>query len=69
MKLRIVKDFKDKHTGARYKAGDILNFDDVRANELLAHPQGIVEVEEDTPEAPEEVEEVEVEKPKSKKKK
>lgn len=42
MKVKINKDFKDKYTGERYTAGDVKEFDDDRAAELLADPRALV---------------------------
>lgn len=42
MKIKINKDFKDKYTGERYTAGNVKEFDDNRAAELLADPRTLV---------------------------
>lgn len=42
MKLQILKNFKDKYTGERYKTGDIVEFESERAEELLKDERGLV---------------------------
>lgn len=43
MELTIRKEFRDKITGEKYKAGQIVEFDEDRAAELLADRRGLVE--------------------------
>lgn len=42
MKLVILKNFKDKNTAERYEAGTTKEFEDARAEELLADPRELV---------------------------
>lgn len=42
MKLVILKEFKDKNTAEVYQAGDVKEFEDARAEELLADPRELV---------------------------
>lgn len=42
MKLKIEKEFKDKFTGEKYKAGSEVEFEDARAKELLADTRRLV---------------------------
>ncbi len=52
MKLKINKEFKDKFTGEKYKAGSEVEFKDDRAKELLSDTRDLVsEVKETTEEA------------------
>lgn len=52
MKLKINKEFKDKFTGEKYKAGSEVDFKDDRAKELLSDTRDLVsEVKETTEEA------------------
>ena len=49
MKLRIEKEFRDKFTGEKYNAGDAVEFEDSRAEELLADQRNLVsEIKEKT---------------------
>lgn len=49
MKLKINKEFKDKFTGEKYKAGSEVEFKDDRAKELLSDTRDLVsEVKETT---------------------
>lgn len=69
MKLKIEKEFKDKYTGKKYKAGDAIEFKEERAKELLSDDRALVsEVKEEVKEEPEKVEE-EPKKPAKKSKK
>lgn len=43
MKLTILKQFRDKNTADRYNVGEIKEFEDARAEELLADPRKLVE--------------------------
>ncbi len=43
MKLTILRQFQDKHTAEVYKAGDVKEFEDARAEELLADPRELVD--------------------------
>jgi hypothetical protein len=43
MKLTILRQFQDKNTAEVYKAGDVKEFEDARAEELLADPRGLVD--------------------------
>lgn len=62
MKLLIKIKFKDKYTGAKYEEGDIVDFKEERAKELLADERNLVaKVEDAAPES----EEVQEEKPES----
>lgn len=55
MKLKINKEFKDKFTGEKYKAGSEVEFKDERAKELLSDTRELVsEVKETSEEASEE---------------
>lgn len=42
MKLKINKEFKDKFTGEKYKAGSEVEFKDDRAKELLSDKRDLV---------------------------
>lgn len=42
MKLKIEKEFKDKFTGEKYKAGSEVEFEDERAKELLSDTRDLV---------------------------
>lgn len=42
MKLKIAKEFKDKYTGERYIPGDVKEFEDERAKEILSDPRKLV---------------------------
>lgn len=42
MKLKIEKTFTDKHTGEKYKVGDVKDFEKKRAEELLADSRNLV---------------------------
>ena len=42
MKLLIEKNFTDKYNGEKYKAGSEVEFEDERAEELLADPREVV---------------------------
>lgn len=42
MKLKIEREFKDKFTGKKYKAGSEVEFEDDRANELLSDSRNLV---------------------------
>lgn len=42
MKLKINLAFTDKHTGEQYKVGDVKNFEEKRAKELLADSRNLV---------------------------
>lgn len=42
MKLKINKEFKDKFTGEKYKAGSEVEFKDERAKELLSDTRDLV---------------------------
>lgn len=44
MKLEIKKQFRDKETKELYIVGDVREFDEARAEELIAHPAGLVKV-------------------------
>jgi hypothetical protein len=69
MKLKIEREFKDKYTGKKYKAGDTVEFKEERAKELLSDNRVLVsEVKEEIKEEPKEVEE-EPKKPAKKSKK
>ena len=54
MKLEILKQFRDRETKELYKVGAVIEFDEARAEELIAHPAGLVKVvqEEKTAEKP-----------------
>lgn len=65
MKLKIEKEFKDKYTGKKYKAGDTVEFKEERAKELLSDDRALVS---EVKEEPKEVEE-EPKKPAKKSKK
>lgn len=66
MKLKIEKEFKDKYTGKKYKAGDTVDFKEERANELLSDDRGLVS---EVKETSEQVEEEKPKKPAKKSKK
>lgn len=52
MKVKIEKEFIDKHTNELYKVGDTKEFKDARAKELLADKRNLVsEVKEETKKA------------------
>lgn len=61
MKLEIKTTFVDVHTGARYEAGTVADFDRARAEELLKDERGLV-----TPADPEEPNESEAPEPEEK---
>lgn len=42
MRLKIEREFKDKFTGKKYKAGSEVEFEDDRANELLSDSRNLV---------------------------
>lgn len=42
MKLKIEKEFIDKYTGKKYKAGSEVEFEDERAKELLSDDRKLV---------------------------
>lgn len=65
MKLRIEKAFTDKHTGEIYNVGDIKEFTNDRAKELLADNRNLVSAIEEAPKQ----EEAPAEEPKTKKSK
>jgi hypothetical protein len=44
MQLRIVRRFSDRLTGEAYSVGQVIDVDDARAEELLDHPLGVVEL-------------------------
>lgn len=44
MQLRIVRRFSDRLTGEAYSVGQVIEVDDARAEELLDHPLGVVEL-------------------------
>ncbi len=44
MKLEILKQFRDRETKELYMVGDVREFDEARAEELIAHPTGLVKV-------------------------
>ena len=52
MKLKIEKEFKDKFTGEKYKAGSEVEFEDARAKELLADTRELVTKVKDEPKKP-----------------
>ena len=43
MKLKILKQFRDKNTADIYNVGEVKEFEDARAEELLADPRKLVE--------------------------
>lgn len=47
MQLKIKKAFKDKFTSALYKVGDVVEFEQARAEELLADNRNLVEAVEE----------------------
>lgn len=54
MKVKVLKDFKDKYTGARHTAGEVLNVSKERFEEILTVDVLVEAVAEDIAEAPEE---------------
>ena len=42
MKLKIEKEFTDKYTGKKYKVGDVVEFEEGRAKELLSDTRELV---------------------------
>lgn len=42
MKLKIEKEFTDKYTGKKYKVGDVVEFEEERAKELLSDSRELV---------------------------
>jgi len=65
MKAKVLKDFKDKYTGKRYTAGEIITVSKERFDEILTVDKLVEEVPFDrTAEANEEAVEKAVEKPK-----
>lgn len=42
MKLKIEKEFTDKYTGKKYKVGDVIEFEEGRAKELLSDTRELV---------------------------
>lgn len=50
MKLKINIEFKDKYNGKKYAEGEVAEFEDERAKELLADKRNLVsEVKEEAP--------------------
>lgn len=50
MKLKINIEFKDKYNGKKYAEGEVVEFEDERAKELLADKRNLVsEVKEEAP--------------------
>lgn len=50
MKLKINIEFKDKYNGKKYAEGEVVDFEDERAKELLADKRNLVsEVKEEAP--------------------
>lgn len=47
MQLKIKKVFKDKFTNVLYKVGDVVEFEQARAEELLADNRNLVEAVEE----------------------
>lgn len=43
MRLKILKKFRDKYTGEVYKINDVIEFDEARANEILADQRKLAE--------------------------
>lgn len=68
---RIIKDFKDKNTGAKYKVGDVVEFTEKRAKEILKVGKLIEKIEEEKTieEVVETTEEIVEEKPRKRAKK
>ena len=52
MKLEIKKQFRDKVTKELYMVGDVIEFDEARAEELKAHPAELVEEVQEQAEKP-----------------
>ncbi len=52
MKLEIKKQFRDKVTKELYTVGDVIEFDEARAEELKAHPAALVEEVQEQAEKP-----------------
>lgn len=71
MKLKIEKMFFDKYTDEKYEIGEIKEFEEARAKELLADKRGLVsaiKAEEPAQEPAQEPKEAQPEKPKRSKK-
>ena len=68
MKLKIEIAFKDKYNGKKYAEGDVVEFEDERAKELLTDKRNLVsKVKEEAPKSEDETK-TEVKPKKSKKK-
>ena len=52
MKLKIKMAFTDKNTGEKYHVGDVKDFEEKRANELLADSRNIAEKVDEPEQAP-----------------
>lgn len=52
MKLKIKKEFTDKYTGKKYKAGSEVEFEEDRAKELLSDPRELVSEVKEEPKKP-----------------
>ena len=52
MKLEIKKQFRDRETKELYKVGAVIEFDEARAEELRAHPAGLVKEVQEQAEKP-----------------
>ena len=42
MKLKVEKEFSDKHTDELYEVGRVIEVSDIRGRELLSHPLELV---------------------------
>lgn len=55
MKLKINIEFKDKYNGKKYAEGEVVDFEDERAKELLTDKRNLVsEVKEEAPKSEDE---------------
>lgn len=55
MKLKINIEFKDKYNGKKYAEGEVVDFEDERAKELLADKRNLVsKVKEEAPKSEDE---------------
>lgn len=52
MKVKVLKSFKDKYTGAIYKAGESITVSEERFEEILTVDKLVEEVVEETPKKP-----------------
>ena len=49
MKVKVIKSFRDKHTGELYKTGKILNIKKERYEEIMSKGKLVEEIKEEKP--------------------